>query len=138
MLLNKNAIYKIISILIPEKNSIRCSAPAKTGDIAMCHLIFFIPFFALPVFWLMPFNAALTIYLAIYGICFFTYFKIYQAMRMKSWNGKEAMLAEPVLSLRTSIRKAKSNMPPKSGMQWPMGKSLRKGIKLSSVGLVGD
>ena len=58
----------------------------------MCHLIFFIPFFALPVFWLMPFNAALTIYLAICGIYFVTYFKIYQAMRMKPWNGKEAML----------------------------------------------
>jgi membrane-bound serine protease (ClpP class) len=58
----------------------------------MCHLIFFIPFFALPVFWVLPFNTALTIYLIICGICFFIYFKIFQAMRLKPWNGKEAML----------------------------------------------
>jgi hypothetical protein len=42
----------------------------------MCHLIFFIPFFALPVFWILPFNTALTIYLIICGISFFIYFKI--------------------------------------------------------------
>lgn len=58
----------------------------------MCHLIFFIPFFALPVLWIFPFNIALTIYLVICGISFFIYFKIFQAMRMKPWNGKEAML----------------------------------------------
>jgi hypothetical protein len=34
----------------------------------MCHLIFFIPFFALPVFWLLPFNTALTIYLLACGL----------------------------------------------------------------------
>lgn len=60
----------------------------------MCHLIFFIPFFALPVFWLLPFNTALTIYLLVCGICFFIYFKIFQAMRLKPLNGKEAMLGE--------------------------------------------
>ena len=60
----------------------------------MCHLIFFIPFFALPIFWFMPFNAALTISLVICVICFFIYFKIYQAMRMKPRNGKEAMLSK--------------------------------------------
>jgi membrane-bound serine protease (ClpP class) len=58
----------------------------------MCHLIFFIPFFALPVFWIFPFNTALTIYLIICGICFFIYFKIFQALRMKPLNGKEAMV----------------------------------------------
>ena len=60
----------------------------------MCHLIFFIPFFALPVFWLLPFNTALTIYLVICGICFVIYFKIYQAMRLNPHNGREAMLGK--------------------------------------------
>jgi membrane-bound ClpP family serine protease len=60
----------------------------------MCHLIFFIPFFALPVFWLLPFNTALTIYLFICGICFVIYFKIFQAMRLKRRNGREAMLGK--------------------------------------------
>ena len=58
----------------------------------MCHLIFFIPVFALPVFWLLPFGFALAIYILICGICLFIYFKIFQAMHMKPWNGKEAML----------------------------------------------
>ncbi len=60
----------------------------------MCHLIFFIPFFALPVFWLLPFNTALTIYLLVCGICFFIYFKIFQAMCLKPRNGREAMLGQ--------------------------------------------
>ena len=60
----------------------------------MCHLIFFIPFFALPVFWFFPFYTALMIYLIICGICLFIYFKIYQALSMKPWNGKEAMLGK--------------------------------------------
>ena len=58
----------------------------------MCHLIFFVPFFALPVFWLFPFNTALTIYLIICLICFFIYFKIFRALRMKPMNGMEAMM----------------------------------------------
>ena len=58
----------------------------------MCHLIFFIPFFALPVFWLLPFDIALTVYLITCGISFFIYFKIFQAMRLKPRNGREAML----------------------------------------------
>jgi membrane protein implicated in regulation of membrane protease activity len=64
----------------------------KTGDLSMCHLIFFIPFFALPVFWVLPFNSALTMYLIICGLCSIIYFKIFQAMRIEPWNGKEAML----------------------------------------------
>ena len=66
----------------------------------MCHLIFFIPFFALPVFWILPFNTALTIYLIICGICFFIYFKIFLAMRIKPWNGKEAMLGRTGLVIQ--------------------------------------
>jgi len=60
----------------------------------MCHLIFFIPVFALPVFWLLPFGSALAIYILICGICFFIYFKIFQAIRLKPRNGREAMLGE--------------------------------------------
>ena len=70
----------------------------------MCHLIPFILFLALPIllpiFWFMPFNAALTIYLVVCVICFFIYFKIYQAMRMKPRNGKEAMLGKTGLVIK--------------------------------------
>ena len=60
----------------------------------MCHLIFFIPFFALPIFWLLPFNTALAIYLVICMICVFIYLKIFQAMGLKPRNGREAMLGQ--------------------------------------------
>ncbi len=42
----------------------------------MCHLIFFLPVFALPVFWLFPFSTAVLIYLIICAISFFVYVKI--------------------------------------------------------------
>jgi membrane-bound ClpP family serine protease len=60
----------------------------------MCHLIFFLPVFTLPVFLLFPFKTALVIYLIICGISFFIYYKIFRAMRMKPRNGKRAMLGE--------------------------------------------
>jgi len=66
----------------------------------MCHLIFFVPFFALPVFWIYPLNTALTIYLVICGISFFIYFKIFRAFRMKHRNGKEAMLGRTGLVIQ--------------------------------------
>ena len=66
------------------------------------HLIFFIPFFALPVFWILPFNTALTVYLIVCGICSILYFKIFQALRMKpcTCNGKEAMLGRTGLVIQ--------------------------------------
>jgi membrane protein implicated in regulation of membrane protease activity len=60
----------------------------------MCHLIFFLPFFGLPVFWIFPFNIALPVYLFIVGVSMLLYYKIYQAMRAKVLNGMEAMLGK--------------------------------------------
>ncbi len=60
----------------------------------MCHLILFMPVFALPVFWFFPFSTALAIYLIISGISAFLYFLIFKAMTMKPRVGKEAMLGQ--------------------------------------------
>ena len=60
----------------------------------MCHLILFLPVFALPVFWFFPFSTALTIYLITAGISLFLYFLIFKAMMMKPRIGKEAMLGK--------------------------------------------
>jgi membrane-bound serine protease (ClpP class) len=60
----------------------------------MCELILLLPVFALPVFWFFPFQTAMAIYLFIVGISLFIDFKIFQAMRMKPKNGKEAMLGK--------------------------------------------
>jgi membrane-bound ClpP family serine protease len=60
----------------------------------MCHLIFLLPIFGLPVFWFFPFNTALILYLAICAISMFLYYKIFQAMRAKVRNGLAAMLGK--------------------------------------------
>ncbi len=58
----------------------------------MCHLIFFLPVFGLPVFWIFPFNTALPVYLFIVGVSMLLYWKIYQAMTSKVLTGQEGML----------------------------------------------
>ena len=60
----------------------------------MCHLIFFLPVFGLPIFWIFPFNTALPLYLFIVGISMLLYYKIYKAMRARVQNGQEAMLGK--------------------------------------------
>ena len=62
----------------------------------MCHLILFLPVFALPVFWFFSFSTALPIYLIISAISAFLYFLIFKAMMMKPRVGKEAMLGKTV------------------------------------------
>lgn len=58
----------------------------------MCHLILFLPAFGLSLFWVLPFNLALPLYLVVLGISFLLYFKVFQAMRQKVHTGQEAML----------------------------------------------
>lgn len=66
----------------------------------MCHLIFFLPIFGLPVFWIFPFNIALPVYLSIVGISMLLYYKIFQAMGAKVRNGQEAMLGKTGVVLK--------------------------------------
>jgi len=60
----------------------------------MCHLVFFLPIFGLPVFWIFPFSIALPVYILIVGISMLLYYKIFQAMRAKLRNGQAAMLGK--------------------------------------------
>lgn len=60
----------------------------------MCHLVLFLPVFALPVFLFFPFSTAMTIYLIISGISLLLYYLIFKAMMMKPRVGKEAMLGK--------------------------------------------
>jgi len=63
----------------------------------MCHLILFLPAFALPLFWVLPFGIALPLYLFILTISFFLYFKVFQAMHQGIKTGQEAMLKKKAL-----------------------------------------
>ncbi|MBW2094057.1 MAG: NfeD family protein [Deltaproteobacteria bacterium] len=60
----------------------------------MCHLVLLLPLFALPVFWVLPFQAALPLYLGILAISLFLYFKIFKAMMSPVRTGQEAMLGK--------------------------------------------
>lgn len=60
----------------------------------MCHLILFLPFFAVPLFWILPLATALPLYFLVLGISLFLYFKIFQAMRQQVKTGREAMLGK--------------------------------------------
>ena len=60
----------------------------------MCHLVLFLPVFALPIFWIFPYSTAMTIYLIIMGISLLLYFLIFKAMMMKPQVGIEAMLGK--------------------------------------------
>jgi len=60
----------------------------------MCHLVFFLPIFGLPVFWIFPVSIALPSYIFIVGISMLLYYKIFQAMRAKVRNGRAAMLGK--------------------------------------------
>jgi len=66
----------------------------------MCHLIFFLPIFGLPVFWIFPFNIALPVYVFIVGISMLLYYKIFQAMRARVRNGQEAMIGQSGVVLK--------------------------------------
>ena len=63
----------------------------------MCHLILFLPFFALTLFWIFPFTTALPLYILVLGISLFPYFKIFKAMRQQVKTGREAMIGKKAL-----------------------------------------
>jgi len=66
----------------------------------MCHLIFFLPVCALPVFWFFPFKTALVVYIIICTASLFLYYKVFQAMRSKIYTGKEALLGKTGVVIR--------------------------------------
>ena len=60
----------------------------------VCHLVLFLPVFALPVFWFFPFETALPSYLIILGVSLFIYFKIFKAMRQQVLTGREGIVGK--------------------------------------------
>jgi membrane-bound ClpP family serine protease len=66
----------------------------------MCHLIFFIPVFGLPVLWMFPFHIALPVYLFILFVSLVFDVKIFQAMHMKVKTGREAMLGKTAVVIQ--------------------------------------
>ena len=58
----------------------------------MCHLILLLPFLALPVFWLLPLVAAVSLYSGVVVLSVLVYYYSIKAMRLPVSTGREAML----------------------------------------------
>jgi membrane-bound ClpP family serine protease len=103
----------------------------------MCHLIFFLPVFALPVFWFFPFSTALTVYLFICGLSVFIYFKIFQAMRLKPRTGKSAMLGKTCRVIRDIAPDGKIQYATEIWNATANGKRIPAGEKVIVNGFLG-
>jgi len=58
----------------------------------MCHLLLLMPFVSLAVFWFLPFEEALGIYLVTLAVCAFLYWLIWKAVRSPVATGIEGMI----------------------------------------------
>jgi membrane protein implicated in regulation of membrane protease activity len=107
------------------------------GALSMCHLIFFLPVFGLAVFWFLPFNTALLVYLIICTVSLLLYYKVFQAMHSRVCTGKEAMLG------KTAV--VTSNIDPEGKIQYATeiwhatarGKTFLRGEKVQITGIFG-
>jgi membrane protein implicated in regulation of membrane protease activity len=103
----------------------------------MCHLIFFLPVFALPVFWLLPFATAISIYLFILGISLLLYFKVFQAMMIPPRTGKGAMLGKTVMVIQDIDPEGKIKYATEIWNAVAVGKKFSEGDKVVIRGLRG-
>lgn len=58
----------------------------------MCHLALFMPIFALPVFWLLPWPAATAIYLAVLVLSAWLYYVVFKIMHRPSLVGMQTLI----------------------------------------------
>lgn len=58
----------------------------------MCHILLLMPLLGLPVFWLMPLNQALPIYIVVVLICGILYRTIWKSMNTYSETGPEGVI----------------------------------------------
>jgi membrane-bound ClpP family serine protease len=101
----------------------------------MCHLILFLPLFALPLFWILPFATALPLYLFILGISLFFYFKVFEALRQKVQTGQEAMIGRKGLVVRDLDPEGKIQCANEIWNAVTRGRRLIKGeqVKISQI-----
>lgn len=73
----------------------------------MCHLLLLMPFASLIVFWLLPFEQALTVYLVILTACAVLYWLIWKAIRRPVATGIEGMIGRIGTVIQIGEKKAK-------------------------------
>jgi len=103
----------------------------------MCHLIFFLPVFGLPVFWFFPFKTALVVYLIICAISLLLYYKIFQALHSKVCTGKEAMLGKTAVVIRNIDPEGKIQYATEIWRATGRGNTFMEGEKVLITGVSG-
>jgi membrane protein implicated in regulation of membrane protease activity len=103
----------------------------------MCHLIFFMPVFGLPVFWFFPFKTALILYLVICTISLLLYYKVFQALHSKVCTGKEAMLGKTGVVIKDINPEGKIQYATEIWCATARGQSFLEGEKVLITGVFG-
>jgi len=103
----------------------------------MCHLIFFLPVFGLPVFWIFPFKIALVVYLITCAVSLLLYYKVFQALHSRVCTGKEAMLGKTAVVIRNIDPEGKIQYATEIWRATGRGKTFLKGQKVLIKGING-
>ena len=103
----------------------------------MCHLIFFLPVFALPVFWLLPLKPALVVYIIIWAVSLFLYYKVFQALHAKVCTGTEAMVGKKAVVIRNIDPEGKIRYATEIWRATARGKTFLEGEKVIISGVLG-
>jgi membrane-bound ClpP family serine protease len=103
----------------------------------MCHIFLSFPILALPLFYFLPFEEALPLYLAILLFTGFLYFKIIRAMRSKVRTGKEAMIDEEAVVLEDIDPEGKVMVWSEIWKATANGERIHKGQKVRVFGFDG-
>jgi membrane-bound ClpP family serine protease len=110
----------------------------------MCHIILSFPILVLPLFFFLPFEEALPLYLAVLLVTEFLYFKIIRALRSKVRTGKEAMIDEEAVVLEDINPEGKVMVWSEIWSATANGKRIHKGQKVKVfrfnglMAIVGD
>jgi len=103
----------------------------------MCHLIFFLPVFGLPIFWFLPFKTALAVYLIVCAVSILLYYKVFQALHRKVCTGKEAMLGKTAVVIRNIDPEGKIQYATEIWRATAREKTFLKGQKVLIKGVYG-
>jgi membrane-bound ClpP family serine protease len=103
----------------------------------MCHIILSFPLLALPLFYFLPFRAALPIYLLILLVTGFIYFKLIGAMKSKVRTGKEGMIGEEALVIEDINPEGKVMVWSEIWSATANGQRFTKGQKVKVCGFDG-
>jgi membrane protein implicated in regulation of membrane protease activity len=105
----------------------------------MCHIFLSLPVLALPLFFFLPFETALPIYLMILFVSGFLYYKIGAAMKAKVKTGKEEMIGEEAVVIKDINPEGKVTVWSEiwSATGNAKGKQFSKGQKVKICGFLG-